>query len=443
MSEEESSLLPILSTPSEPPLSPSRHSALSYVLVWLGWVLVTAAIGSLSTVWLPLLLAIGPLQGLPLCVVLGRLGARRRIVIRWTLASLAGEILGIAPAIGVSFVTAFIAYLIIGDPYSSLDFWGTSGLALAGLAFSCALVTSTLRWRFVRPWFKVSGLWVWINAFSWAAAVLIGTRVSSYFSLDELGQWLVGSVVAGAIAGLLGGGVFLLLLRRAEKATLPTEEPANLLGLLRSPARLFSFLRTELSPKRRGKIAVRRLAVLLFLVIWLLSTLVIQGRSWLVSRGTFVRWEHVGFPEAEARPVRLLLGNAGEVLAETGDGALYQWAYSYTWYKVTAPSGAPPAYEVYCRPGPDAAVSVPTPPGRPISQIERTCGDPDSDTHYAFVLTEEGEIYTWRHVYHSDMPLFDLFGTLVRMAFPGFILSILFYSVCMSRIRSRMCYPAG
>ncbi len=287
MAEEKTQEQLALAAPPAPTDVPVRHSVRIYLLVWLGWGLMTTATVMLSIAYLPLLVVVLPLQGLPLCLGLGQRGARRRIALRWTIAGLVGEILGLVPAIGVSYVTIVIALVIYGDPYNSPSLWTwLTSLGPAGLAFSFALVASTLQWRLIRPWFRVSGCWVWANALNWAVAALIGTSIIFGPSPDQVREnWPVGPAVAGAIAGLAGGGLFLLLLYLAEKKALPTEKPADILGLLRFPAQLVSFLRTEFSPRRRGQKAVRRLTVLFFLAILLISAGVSQGLAGHTSRG--------------------------------------------------------------------------------------------------------------------------------------------------------------
>lgn len=91
------------------------------------------------------------------------------------------------------------------------------------------------------------------------------------------------------------------------------------------------------------------------------------------------------------------LGEVGEVLAETPNGALYEYGYAskQRWEKVTQPSGNP-ALGYDCTPGESNRLVLP-PPGKIVSIVKETCVYAESAYYLEVALLESGEVWSWEH----------------------------------------------
>lgn len=92
----------------------------------------------------------------------------------------------------------------------------------------------------------------------------------------------------------------------------------------------------------------------------------------------------------------LRLGEAGEVLAETPEGSLYEYRYAekQPWQKVTQPSGTP-SLGYHCDPS-ESNYSVVSPPGKVLSWVKEICVYAESAYYFEMVLLENGEIWSWQ-----------------------------------------------
>lgn len=106
------------------------------------------------------------------------------------------------------------------------------------------------------------------------------------------------------------------------------------------------------------------------------------------------QWKQEQPPESFSA---LRLGEAGEVLAETPNGALYEYAYASQqhWEKVTQPSGNP-ALGYDCTPGESNRWVLP-PPGKIVSIVKETCVYAESAYYLEVALLENGEVWSWEH----------------------------------------------
>jgi len=91
----------------------------------------------------------------------------------------------------------------------------------------------------------------------------------------------------------------------------------------------------------------------------------------------------------------LSLGDAGELLAQTEDGNLYEFSvYSQReWQKVDAPSGQPPAGRD-CVPTSKQNMA-PNPPAKAVYRISEQCFHAETAYQFELAYLENGEMWYW------------------------------------------------
>ena len=159
-------------------------------------------------------------------------------------------------------------------------------------------------------------------------------------------------------------------------------------------------------------------------IVLMLSTCTCAALT-LFWPGVLTRWEQAPAPPEAL--TRLHLGEAGEVLASTSNGTLYEFHYgayqsSSTWTKVSEPSGSP-AVGGSCFPEGGSYLVLP-PPGKVVSRMSENCAYMESGYHLEVVLLENGEVWTWEHERYAYAELFTMFFLLVAfvMGIPFFVM---------------------
>ena len=153
--------------------------------------------------------------------------------------------------------------------------------------------------------------------------------------------------------------------------------------------------------------------------------LLIIGIAWIIlvcgcgyfslfQVGIATRWEQVAVPP---KPLDLLkLGGAGEILAQTPDGTLYEFHYSKnsSWEEISQASENP-AVGMNCVTGTGNYLVLP-PPGKVKSQVSENCIYMESAYHLELALLENGEIWVWEYERYAYTELFVVFFLLVGCA---------------------------
>ncbi|MEW5939415.1 MAG: hypothetical protein AB1750_07130 [Chloroflexota bacterium] len=113
----------------------------------------------------------------------------------------------------------------------------------------------------------------------------------------------------------------------------------------------------------------------------------------LVHPGLSVKWKQEPLPPEPVASLKV--GKAGEILAETQDGKLYEYGYhpGSPWLEVSEPSGVP-SLGMYCHPA--EAEYVSPPPGEVKLEISANCVYNESSVYLTFALLDNGEIWSWR-----------------------------------------------
>ena len=116
----------------------------------------------------------------------------------------------------------------------------------------------------------------------------------------------------------------------------------------------------------------------------------------LASPGIGTRWRQEPSPAKSIS--RLSLGGAGEVLAQSADGTVYELTYGTpsSWRQVTRPSGKP-AIGTTCSTDHGRYLVFP-PPGKVASRVSLNCVYIELGYHFEVALLEEGGIWTWMNV---------------------------------------------
>lgn len=105
------------------------------------------------------------------------------------------------------------------------------------------------------------------------------------------------------------------------------------------------------------------------------------------------KWKQEPLPPEPV--ITLKVGEAGEILAETQDGKLYEYGYhpGSPWLEVSEPSGVP-SLGMYCQPA--GAEYVFPPPGKVELEISANCVYNESSVYLTFALMDNGEVWSWR-----------------------------------------------
>jgi hypothetical protein len=115
----------------------------------------------------------------------------------------------------------------------------------------------------------------------------------------------------------------------------------------------------------------------------------------LIQPGIGTRWKQE--PTPPERVSLLKLGNAGEIIAETTNGNLYEFTYgkNSSWKKVAQPTKVA-AIGMDCSPG-DANYIVLPPPGKVVSRVSENCVYIESAYHLRVALMDNGAIWSWEY----------------------------------------------
>ena len=149
-----------------------------------------------------------------------------------------------------------------------------------------------------------------------------------------------------------------------------------------------------------------------FLIIGVVWMILLCGLTALtmVWPGLLTRWEQAPAPPEAL--TRLELGEAGEVLAYTSNGTVYEFRYGAyrspsAWTRVTQPSGSP-AIGMDCSPGEGSNLVLP-PPGKAIARVRENCVYMESGYHLEVVVLENGEVWSWEYERYAYTELFIMF----------------------------------
>jgi hypothetical protein len=160
-----------------------------------------------------------------------------------------------------------------------------------------------------------------------------------------------------------------------------------------------------------------------FLIIGIVWMILLCGLTALtmVWPGILTPWEQAPAPPEAL--TRLDLGEAGEVLAYTSNGTVYEFHYGTyrspsSW--TSGPSGSP-AIGMSCSQGEGRNLVLP-PPGKVISRVSESCVYMESAYQLEVVLLENGEVWTWEHERYAYAELFMMCGLLA-----GFVMGVPFF----------------
>ena len=148
----------------------------------------------------------------------------------------------------------------------------------------------------------------------------------------------------------------------------------------------------------------------------------------LFRPGIATRWrQEPAPPEALSR---LALGETGEVIGYSSDGAMYEFNYgsysdSSSWEKVTEPSGVAAIGEG-CVSGKSNNIVLP-PPGKVKSRVSENCVHIESAYHLEVALLENGDVWSWENERYAYTELFIMsvlaiacvIGTLILLTGAG------------------------
>ncbi|MCX6057684.1 MAG: hypothetical protein NTW69_05990 [Chloroflexi bacterium] len=131
-----------------------------------------------------------------------------------------------------------------------------------------------------------------------------------------------------------------------------------------------------------------------FLVIGSVWIFIVCGCGYfsLIQPGIGTRWKQE--PTPPERVSLLKLGDAGEIIAETTNGNLYEFNYGSNslWKKVTQPSEVA-AIGMDCSPGHTNYIVLP-PPENVVSLVSENCVYMESAYHLRVALLENGEVWS-------------------------------------------------
>lgn len=130
-------------------------------------------------------------------------------------------------------------------------------------------------------------------------------------------------------------------------------------------------------------------------------------------------------PTPPEKLTRLEVGNAGEIIAYTSDGAMYEFSYGSpsSWEKVTQPSGIP-AIGMDCTPSETTNRTIVPPPGKEISRAIDDCGMYETAFHLEVVLLENGEVWSWEHESYAYTVLFIMALLFIAVVIGSLILLV-------------------
>jgi hypothetical protein len=133
------------------------------------------------------------------------------------------------------------------------------------------------------------------------------------------------------------------------------------------------------------------------------------------------KWKQEPLPPEPVSELRL--GDAGEILARTQGGDLYEYVYEpqSPWIKVSNPSGVP-SLGMDCYP--DEAKNTFGPPGKVKSQLSEACVYNESVRYLTFVLLENGEVWSWQHEVYAYTQM-ALIPVLCLSCIPGGLILLL------------------
>jgi hypothetical protein len=132
--------------------------------------------------------------------------------------------------------------------------------------------------------------------------------------------------------------------------------------------------------------------LLIFGGAWMLVVCIFAYLA-LVHPGLSTKWKQEQLPPEAV--ILFRLGGAGEILAETQEGNLYELDYYLRppWKKVDEPSGIT-WIGMVCSPA--EAEYVFQPPGEVKIEVSETCLYNESARYISFVLLENGEVWSWQ-----------------------------------------------
>jgi hypothetical protein len=125
----------------------------------------------------------------------------------------------------------------------------------------------------------------------------------------------------------------------------------------------------------------------------------------------------LGTGGSSPEPLSLLrLGEAGEILAQTTDGTLYEFHYgkNSTWEEIAQPSENPAVGES-CVTGTGIYLVLP-PPGKVKSRVSENCVYMESAYHLELALLENGQVWVWEYERYAYTELFVMFFLLIGCA---------------------------